>query len=119
MRDLGPKIAFVAVREGTPVYDAHRNRVGVVEEVIADPHAAIFKGLLIHTSPLPGRHVVADADHISALHEKGVLLTVERQMLRPALRDAATLPTASSPPALEPAIQTTLRRLWDRITRRR
>ena len=119
MRDFGANIAFVAVREGTPVYDAHYNRIGVVEEVIADRHAGIFKGVVIHTIPLPGRHLVADVDQISGLHERGVLLSVDRQTLRPAPRDAAKVPRATREQALEHPIQATLRRLWDRITRSR
>jgi uncharacterized protein YrrD len=117
MRDLGAKIAFTAVREGTPVYDAGRARVGVVDEVIADGTAGIFKGIIIHTAPLPGRHLVADVDQIDALHERGVLLSVERGALRPQRRDAAH--TANADPALEPPIHAVLRRIWDRVTRRR
>lgn len=107
------------MREGTPVYDAHRNRIGVVEDVIADHHAGIFNGVVIHTVPLPGRHLIADVDQISALHERGVLLSVDRQMLRPTLRDAAKVPRATPQQALENPIQATIRRLWDRITRPR
>jgi uncharacterized protein YrrD len=117
MRNLGAKIAFTAVREGTPVYDAGGARVGVVDEVIADTTVGIFKGIIIHTAPLPGRHLVADADQIDALHERGVLLCVERSALRAQRRDAATAADAES--ALEPPIHAAIRRGWDRITRRR
>ena len=118
MRDLGTKIAFTAVREGTPVYDAGRARVGVVDEVIADGTAGIFKGIIIHTAPLPGRHLMADVDQIAELHERGVLLSVERGALRAERRKAAA--TTSNPdPALEPPIHAALRRIWDRMTRRR
>ena len=82
MRNLGPKVAFVAVREGTPVYDADDKRIGVVEEVLADGEAGITNGVVIHTVPLPGRHLVADVDQISALHERGVGLSVKRDALR-------------------------------------
>ena len=116
--NLGAKIAFTAVREGTPVYDARRARVGVVDEVIADDTAGIFKGIVIHTAPLPGRHLVADVDQITAMHERGVVLSVERAVLRAELRGAAaTSPNAE--PALEPPVHAALRRIWDRITRRR
>jgi uncharacterized protein YrrD len=118
MRDLGAKIAFTAVREGTPVYDAGRTRVGVVDEVIADGTAGIFKGIIIHTAPLPGRHLVADVEQIAALHERGVLLCVERSALRAERRNAAAM-TANADPALEPPIHAVLRRMWDRMTRRR
>jgi uncharacterized protein YrrD len=118
MPDLGAKIAFVAVREGTPVYDAQDKRVGVVEEVLVDSHAGIFEGILIHTLPLPGRHVVADVDQVSALHERGVVLSVDRGVLRQRRGQTGT-PSASTQQTLERPLQARLRRIWDRITRSR
>ena len=116
--DLGPPIAFVALREGTPVYDARRKRIGVVDEVVADEQAAIFEGLVVHTLPLPGRHLVADADQIAELHERGVLLSVDRSALRRAnrVRDAGE---SDGEDQLENPVQATLRRVWDRISGRR
>jgi uncharacterized protein YrrD len=118
MPDLGPKIAFMAVREGAPVFDARDKRIGVVEEVLADHQAGIFEGLLIHTLPLPGRHVVADIDQISALHEDGVVLSVEGRILRQA-RDRARRPPERAGGMLERPLQAKLRHLWDRIARPR
>jgi uncharacterized protein YrrD len=114
--DLGPPIAFIALREGTPVYDAQRKRIGVVEEVVADEHAAIFEGVVVHTLPLPGRHLVADADQIAALHERGVLLSVERSALR---RSSGGARRSGAEDQLEHPVQAALRRVWDRITRNR
>jgi hypothetical protein len=118
MRDLGAKIAFMALREGTPVYDAQDKRVGVVEEVLADDQAAIFEGILIHTLPLPGRHVVADVDQISALHEQGVVLSVDGPTLRRAKGAKPTPSGDSTQHPLERPLQARLRRLWDRIRSR-
>ncbi len=118
MPNLGAKIAFMAVREGTPVYDARDTRVGVVEEVLADDQAGIFEGILIHTLPLPGRHVVADVDQISALHEEGVVLAVEGSVLRRA-GDRTRATSDSTERRLERPLQARLRHLWDRITRSR
>lgn len=116
MRHLGPKVAFVAVREGTPVYDANDRRIGVVEEVIADGGAGIFNGVVIHTVPLPGRHLIADVDQISALHERGVVLSVDRDALRPSRRKPTRTSRAEH---LEGRVHGALRRLWDRIGRSR
>ena len=116
MPDLGPKIAFMAVREGTPVYDARDKRVGVVEEVLADRHAGIFEGIVIHTLPLPGRHAVVDVDQISALHEAGVVLSVDGRVLRRA-REHARAPSESTERMLEHPLQAKLRHIWDRIIR--
>jgi hypothetical protein len=113
--DLGPPIAFIALREGTPVYDVQRKRIGVVENVVADEHAAIFEGVVVHTLPLPGRHLVADADQIAGLHERGVLLSVERSALR-RCGGKAGAPTSDAEHPLEHPVQAALRRVWDRFT---
>jgi hypothetical protein len=116
--DLGPPVAFVALREGTPVYDSERKRIGVVEEVVADDDAGIFEGLVIHSVPLPGRHLVADVEQISALHERGVLLSVDRATLRRA-NEKSGRRSGDGEEALEHPVQATLRRAWDRINPRR
>lgn len=115
MPDLGAKVAFVAVREGTPVYDMGGKRIGVVEEVLADGHAGIFEGILIHTVPLPGRHVVADVAHIEALHERGVVLAVDEAALRDPGGERRA-PSDGAEPPLEHPLQARLRHIWDRIT---
>jgi len=117
--DLGPPIAFVALREGTPVYDARRKRIGVVDEIVADEQAAIFEGLVVHTLPLPGRHLMADVDQIAALHERGVLLSVDRSALRRADRAGGGPGRDDADEPVESPVQATLRRVWDRISGRR
>ncbi|MCW2958152.1 MAG: hypothetical protein JWP18_955, partial [Solirubrobacterales bacterium] len=47
--DLGAPIAFTALAEGTPVYDASGRRVGVVDEVLVEPPGGIFEGVVVHT----------------------------------------------------------------------
>lgn len=71
---LGPTIAYLAVKDGTPVYDRDGTRVGVVEHVMDE--GGIFEGLIVHTYPLPGRHLYADANQVGEIHERGVLLSV-------------------------------------------
>jgi hypothetical protein len=118
---LGRPIAYLALAEGAPVLDAHGERIGVVEDVIADERADIFHGVVVHTRPLPGRHLYADADQIAGLYERGVLLAVGADALgpppeppRPAYRPDESLLTSTAESPLEAA----LRRLWDWITRR-
>ena len=52
---------------------------------MTDPRAPIaylvFHGLIVHTPPLPGRHLFADADQISELRERRVLLSVTQDDL--------------------------------------
>ncbi len=112
VEDLGPPIAFVALEDGTPVYDPHGKRIGVVERVLID--LDIFEGLIVHTLPLPGHHLFADVDQIAELHERGVLLSVDRDQLRePSEKRPDTDDTIGS------RLQRRLRRAWDWISGRR
>jgi hypothetical protein len=73
---LGPPVAYLALKDGTPVYDRSGARVGVVEHVMDE--GGIFEGIIIHTYPLPGRHLYADANQVDEIHQHGVVLAVER-----------------------------------------
>lgn len=70
-----------------PVYDRDGNRVGVVEHVMAE--GGIFEGVIVHTYPLPGRHLYADATQIAHLCERGVLLSVGGEELHDPRRESA------------------------------
>jgi hypothetical protein len=113
--DLGPRIAALALREGTPVYDDAGKRIGVVDEVFIEPPGGIFDGVVVHTVPLPGRHLRAMPDQISEVHERGVVLSVGRD----ALVDEDTRRRRPEEPPPEPAIERFARRVWDRVAGRR
>ena len=113
MEDLGPPIAYTVLEEGTPVYDRDGERIGVVEHVLADLQLDIFDGLIVHTHPLPGRHLFADADQIAELHERGVLLSVERDELHEPGEDSASKKRDHD--RLEHPLEARLRRAWDWI----
>jgi hypothetical protein len=113
--DLGPPTAYFLLAEGTPVYARDGGRVGVFEELLGDLTADVFDGIVIHTMPLPGEHVVARADQIEELRERGVLLRVDRAALEPA-RAGPSHDDEDRPP--EPPLQSWLRRAWDRLTGR-
>jgi uncharacterized protein YrrD len=115
--DLGPRIAFAALAEGTPVYDPGGRRVGVVDEVLIEPPGGIFEGVIVHTVPLPGRHLRAMPDQIAELHERGVLLTVGADALREE-RDWRHRDTGRPPPP-EPPLERFARRVLDRLSGRR
>jgi len=116
VEELGPPIAYVALEEGTPVYDRSGERIGVVEHVLADMAEDIFDGVIVHTLPLPGRHLLADFDQIAELHERGVLLSVGRD----ALREPSEKRTGAQPGgSVESTFQARLRRAWDWISGRR
>jgi hypothetical protein len=115
--DLGLPIAYTALPEDTPVYDRAGNRIGVVEQVLADEPVDIFHGLIIHTLPLPGRHLFADPDQISELHERGVVLSVTGDDLHEP-RDEPK-PAAGDDRPVDEVLQAGLRRAWDWLRRRR
>jgi hypothetical protein len=106
---LGPAIAYLAVKDGTPVYDREGSRVGVVEHVMAV--GGIFEGIIIHTYPLPGRHLYADAGQIAELRERGVLLSVDREELHDPRRERARRSRDGPDASLEARV----RHAWDWI----
>lgn len=115
--DLGPRIAFPALAEGTPVYDPGGRRVGVVDEVLVEP-GGIFEGVVVHTLPLPGRHRHARPDQIAEIHRGGVLLSVGVDELPEDVRRRhRDRDQASSPP--ESPLERFARRVLDTLGGRR
>lgn len=125
MDDLGLPIAYLVLKVGTTVYDRYRERIGVVEQVLADEELDIFHGLIVHTRPLPRRHLFADAGQIAELRERAVLLSVDRADLheprknsrtgrRPKDQDRRERPEDQA----ESSLQARLRRAWDWINER-
>jgi uncharacterized protein YrrD len=114
VEEIGRPIAYLALEEGTPVYDRNGNRIGVVEHVLADEPLDIFHGLIIHTLPLPGRHLFADPDQVAELHERGVLLSVGEGELHEPRRPSAPARPDDGP--VENPLQAGLRRAWDWIS---
>lgn len=112
--NLGPRIAFPALAEGTPVYDPDGRRAGVVDEVLVEPPGGIFEGVVVHTLPLPGRHRHALPDQIAEIHQRGVLLSVGTDQLPEEVgwrhRDRDR-----TPPPPEPPLQRFARRVLDRL----
>jgi hypothetical protein len=109
--DLGPPIAYLALSEDTRVYDRDGRRIGTVDRVVADEPMDIFRGIVIHTLPLPGRHLFADADQVAELRERGVVLLVGVDALGrpPDERPVRPIRDGSS----GGLVQAGLRRAWD------
>jgi hypothetical protein len=84
---LGPPVAYLALKDGTPVYDRSGARVGVVEHVM--DAGGIFEGIIIHTHQLPGRHLYADANQVE-IHQRGVVLSAQRADLHDPRIEPAT-----------------------------
>jgi hypothetical protein len=117
MTDLGDPVAYLRLREDTPVYDCEGRRVGLVEHILADEAMDIFHGLIVHTLPLPGRHLYADADQIAELRERGVVLSVGREDLHE-LRARQPAGAARDVP-VDRGLEARLRRVWDWLTTKR
>jgi hypothetical protein len=79
--DLGAPVSHRALAEGVPVYDRTGARIGVVDRVMSDEVTDIFEGIIVHTLPLPGRHLYASYEQIAELRERGVLLSAEASEL--------------------------------------
>jgi uncharacterized protein YrrD len=117
MEDRGAPIAYLALRQGTPVCASGGEQVGTVAHVLADADADIFDGLVIDTEK---GHRFVDASHVEALHERGVMLGLDAA-------GAARLPEPSENPAAvdagaadfdEGPLAGKLRRAWDLISGR-
>jgi hypothetical protein len=80
--DLGAPVSPRALEEGVPVYDRTGARIGVVDRVVSDEVTDIFEGIVVHTLPLPGRHLYASHEQIAEARERGVLLSAEASELR-------------------------------------
>jgi uncharacterized protein YrrD len=122
MEDLGAPSSYRALAEGAPVYSSDGQKLGEVEHVLADMDADIFDGIVIDRSVLPGGQRFADATQCAAIHERGVVLSVDVQA-------AERLPEPSANPAAIEVeaddlveegrgeeLQDKLRRAWDRIS---
>jgi hypothetical protein len=110
-QDLGGLVAYTFVADGTPVYDHQGRRVGVVEHVMEV--GGIFEGVIIHTHPLPGRHLYADADQIAEIHERGVVLAVTERELHAPPQESRRGRAGEIP------LEARLRRAWDWLTGQR
>ncbi len=123
MTDLGPRIAYLALERGTPVFSSDGEQIGVVDHVLEDDREDIFEGIVIahhdehrHLLSHEHGHSYVDADQIEDMREGGVTLKVSTA-------DAASLPKPSANPAVmrvdpsaPPDQHAKLRRAWDRIS---
>jgi hypothetical protein len=115
--DLGPQIAWLGIADGTPVYDPDGAQIGVAEHALEA--GGIFEGLIIHTRPLPGRHLVADPDQIADIRERGVVLAVGKDALHDPDTEERAWARNRHADDLESRIEAMLRRAWDWLTARR
>jgi hypothetical protein len=77
MDDLGQPGSYLTLQEGAAVYSSDGKGLGKVAHVLAEPQVDVFDGLVIDTSVLPGGHRFVDAAEVEAIHERGVVLTID------------------------------------------
>ena len=113
--DLGDPGSYLTLADGTEVLSSDGHKVGSVEHVLADPDADVFDGLIVRTTD---GHRFADASQIDSIHERGVVLSLDRSAAdslpepreNPAAMDAT--PDDVTPDGLDDK----LRRAWDYIS---
>jgi hypothetical protein len=91
--DHGEPISYLALQNGTDVFSADGERVGVVEHVLGDEETDIFDGIVIDTKLGPGGIRFVDAPEVAEIRERGVALTLSAA-------DAQRLPEPARNPAV-------------------
>jgi hypothetical protein len=114
VEDLGAVISHRALPDGVPIFDSDGRHVGVVDRAMEDPATGIFEGIVVHTRPLPGRHLFADFEQIAEIRERGVLLSVSADALHEL--GGRSRGAGDEPGTPESPLQRRLRRAWDWIT---
>jgi uncharacterized protein YrrD len=109
-QDLGEPVSYLVLADGTPVWDRSGDRVGRVENVLADEREDIFHGLIVNTDV---GHRYVPSTLVDGIFERGVIVA----------QPAAKLPEPSADPAAQAVDDETLagdlRRAWDWLTRPR
>jgi uncharacterized protein YrrD len=118
--DLGDPTSYLVLADGTPVYSSDGEQVGTVEHVLADSNADVFDGVIVDMRAGPGGHRFADAEQVSAIHERGVVLSVDAagaHALPEPGRNPATLDTGPDD-TVPDDLGDKLRRAWDYLSGR-
>jgi uncharacterized protein YrrD len=113
--DLGNPASYLVLADGTPVLSSDGHELGTVEHVLADDDADVFDGVIV---AMGGGHRFADADQVTAIYERGVVLSIDAGA-------AEGLPEPAENPAMlsaEPGdtapdgLDDKLRRAWDYLS---
>jgi len=116
--DLGDPISYLALQAGAEVVCSDGEVVGKVEHVLADPESDIFDGLVIDVQLGPGGHHFVDAEQVSRICERGVVLGLRREQVE-ALPKPTPAPATLESHGVEDSespLQRKLHRAWDLIS---
>ncbi len=116
--DLGAAVSYEVLERGTPVLSSDLQRIGTVAHVLADDSEDVFDGIVIAEHAVPGRHRFADADDVDSIHERGVVLKLDRDACERLPRPSANPAVMRDDPA-DPghsALHEKLSRAWDYLS---
>jgi hypothetical protein len=78
--DEGLPIAYEVLEKGVSVFDSGGERVGSVSYVLQAPHEDIFHGIVVDVDGGGARTVLAE--DVAAIHERGVDLRIDGDVVR-------------------------------------
>ena len=116
--DLGQPSSYLVLKGGEDVYSSDGEKVGVVEDVLADSEIDIFDGIVLDTSVLPGGHRFVDADQVEEIFERGVRLKADRAGAEALPEPAANPAAMEADPTDEPdsKLEQRLHRAWELLS---
>ncbi len=119
MIDLGAPASYLAAELGVPVLSCEGERLGELEHVLADPDAGAFEGIVL-SAIAPGGHRFADAPQVAALHERGVVLTLDASQAErlPLPRPNSALLEAGPGAVEEDGLERKPHKAWERVSGR-
>lgn len=92
MDDLGPRSSYLAVRKGVPVFASDGEELGRLDEILKDPEADMFDGVIFDGRLGPGGLRFVDAPEVGEIYEQGIVLKIDAAA-------AAKLPAPAANPA--------------------
>ena len=113
--DLGNPASYLTLADGTDVLSSDGHKLGTVEHVLAVTEVDVFDGLIVDVG---SGHRFADASQVQSIHERGVVLALDKEA-------AARLPEpAENPAALDAdpddvtpdGLDDKLRRAWNYLS---
>lgn len=118
MEDLGAPVSYLTLAERSPVFASDGREVGKVAHVLADPDVDVFEGIVVETRALPASHCFVDADQVAEIHERGVLLGLDSELVEALPKPSANPATMATGPdeVVSDELRDKLRRAWDRIS---
>lgn len=75
--ELGSPSSYIELTEGRHVLSSEGERVGVVEEIRADPNADVFDSVIVAMGPLGTDRRLVVAAQVDEIYERGVVLTLD------------------------------------------